>query len=706
MKTKTILRVKHITLTLLLSLFFLNLSAQELPDFGVNLKKGDLYYLDYEVSKLFGFRPPNHMIKPYKADTQGVVKRIIRIEVLEELPNQEYLLALASERGASKFNLGVKTNVFDDAYPEEVISRISANSAQEFSFGAITVPLNQGLKRIPLPKFTHLKVDANLSVLKVYQNEKDARLDQGKTPDKPLHLWLDFDLIGIWLQPDELELAPYLTPIWKTETPSPDRSTDYLQYFTANYIDAFTVDTKSGWLHFAQLREKKGVSSTKNMTVLKTIKGWKGKAKKRTIVHGYAMTTKGVIRKENLTELVPFYFDKGRENLMVDTNGYFRWETYIDQPTYFSLRDLKGDDLHKVYGYVQPGDELYMEVNFDRLETLVFKGKNESANQFLNQNDGLPLPGLTEWRGQITVPINRWARKEVNELVKTARKKSLERLKQHKKILDPRFYQDEYWRLTYSLARFIKPTPDNDTIIPTEKFLPIVNMQAEHLPAFWAYIETFAKHELQQHQQHVTFGSHLSLRERYNSSKLFLSGFPQHIVMYHALREALHHKKASHEEVAFMKNEFLALCKDENLTTNIRSLVKQLDQTKPGKYFQNFQLFDTQGSSVEMKKFIGKKVVLEPAFNSNAGRNPRNYQQLQEKYPGIQFVCLELSGYPEFLQDFKDIQAQNPSSSNSQYYLANHEELERAYRFLALDPHHPYSDYPHFFFLDEKGQIT
>ena len=458
-------------------------------------------------------------------------------------------------------------------------------------------------------------------MLKVYQNEQDAKLDGGRAPHQPLHLWLDFDLIGIWLQKDQMGLSPYLNPVWKKEIPSLTRTEDHLTHYSAKYIDALAIDKESGWLHYAQMTDKKEVSPS--MTLLKTIKGWKGEARKHTIIHGYALTTKGVIRKENLTELVPFYFDKGRENLTVDTNGYFRWEGYLDQAAYFSLRDLKSQDSKKIYGYVQPGDELYIEVNFSKPEHLVFKGKNKTANEFLNQNEGLPLPGLKEWLGQITIPLNMWGRKDVNQLVKVAREKSLARLKVHKSTLDPRFYQDEYWRLTYSIARFIKSTNRDGVGIPREKFLPISNTQAEHLPAYWANIEAYTKEQFKKHQTNMMMGSYLSFRERYNSSKLFLTAFAQHIVMYHALREALYHKKLSQEEVAFMKNEFLELCQDEDMASEIRYLIKQLSQTKPGKFFLNLQLSDSKGKELEMKDFMGKKVVLEPAFNSIAGRAPR-----------------------------------------------------------------------------------
>ena len=702
MKTKTILSASQLTFTFLLGFLCLSLSAQTLPDFGVKLEKGDVFYLDYEVSRLHELIAPYKTTKPYKLDTHSVVRRIIRIEVLEEFMNQEYLLTLTSERGASAFNLGLKMGIHDDTYPDEVKLKSSTDNTQQFSFGTIIAPpAHDGTRRIPPTQFSHLKVDANLSVLKVYQNKEDARLDKGKAPSHPLHLWLDFDLIGIW---PPLDLEPYLTPIWRETVPLLEHSTEYHRHYTAPYIDDMAVDKESGWLHFAQMKDKKGVRSA--LTILKTIKGWKGEKRRRTLVHGYAMTTKGVIRKENLTELVPFYFDKGRENLTVDTNGYFRWETYLDEPAYFSLRNLKGESNRKVYGYVQPGDELYIEADFNKLKHLIFKGKNEEANRFLNENEGLPLPGLKEWLGQIIIPINRWSRREVNESVKTARRKSLARLKQHKSNLDPRFYQDEYWRLTYSIARFIKPSTEEGVIIPDEQFLPIINFQAEHLPVFWANIEAYAKHQVEQHYPYGFLGSHLTFHERYNTSKLFLAGFAKHIVMYHALREALYHRKTSHEEVAFMKNEFLNLCQDDNLTSKIRLLIKQLNQTRPGKYFQNFQLFDGNGNELEMKDFKGKKVVLEPAFNSIVGRAPRNYQQLQEKYPDIHFVCLELSGYPEFFQSLDDIRPLNSTSDNSQYYLSNPQELERAYRFFALDPFHPYSHYPRFFFLDEKGKIT
>lgn len=705
MTTKAILRSKLIALLSLFGFFCLNLSAQDLPDFGTKLKKGELYYLDYEVSRLFGLRSPSSDPDPYKLDTHSVVQRTIRIEVVEELPNQEYLLTLSSERVVSQYKHGLKWSVHDDAYPTSSLSKDRKKKPYDFSFGSyIAPPYHRGQGPVHKTQFSHLKVDANLTVLKVYQNEQDAKLDGGRAPHQPLHLWLDFDLIGIWLQENQMGWSPYLTPIWKRAAPSLARSDDHLKHYTANYIGDFAIDKESGWLHYAQMVDKKEASP--GMTLLKTIKGWKGQARKRTIVHGYALTTKGVIRKENLTELVPFYFDKGRENLTVDTNGYFKWEAYLEEAAYFSLRDLKSEDTKKVYGYVQPGDELYIEVNFGKPEHSVFKGKNKAANEFLNQNEGFSLPGLTEWLGQITIPLNMWGQKETNELVKTEREKSLARLKQHKSNLDPRFYQDEYWRLTYSIGRFIKPLTTEGVIIPQEKFLPIVNSQAEHLPVFWANIEAYAKHQVQQHYPMVYLGSNLSFHERYNTSKLFLAGFAKHIVMFHALREALYHRKTSLEEVAFMKNEFLNLCQDDDLTSKIRLLAKQLSQTRPGKYFQNFQLFDSNGNELEMKDFKGKKVVLEPAFNSIVGRGPRNYQQLQEKYPHIQFVCLELSGYPEFFQSLEDVRPLNSSPNNSQYYLSTPQEVNRAYRFFALDPLHPYSHYPHFFFLDEKGKIT
>ncbi|NET34592.1 MAG: hypothetical protein F6K19_21620 [Cyanothece sp. SIO1E1] len=704
MKTKTILRASQLIFTALLTLVYCSLSAQVLPDFGANLKKGELYYLDYEVSRLFGLRSPSSDLDPHKLDTHSVVQRTIRIEIVEELPNQEYILTLSSERVVSQYKHGLKWSVHDDAYPTSSLSKNRKKKPYDFSFGSyIAPPYHRDQGPIQKAQFSHLKVDANLTVLKVYQNEQDAKLDGGRAPHQPLHLWLDFDLIGIWLQKDQMISSPYLAPIWKREAPSFVRSDGRLKHYTANYIDALAIDKESGWLHYAQMIDKKEASPS--MTLLKTIKGWKGQARKRTIVHGYARTTKGIIRKENLTERVPFYFDKGREDITIDTNGYFRWVAYIDQPTYFSLRDLKGSDPKKIYGYIQPGDKLYLEVNFDRLETLVFQGKNKFANEFLNKNDGLPLPGLTEWFGQITTPISAWAQKDVNELVKNARKKCLARLKAKKGILDPRFYQDEYWRLTYSITQFIKSRPGDKWTIPKDKFLPIINMQAEHLPAFWANIEDFTKQKVRQHHSNIISRSYLSFRERYTGSKLFLSGFAQHMVMYHALREALYIKKLSQEEVAFMASEFLNLCQDKELTDNIRLLLRQVNQTRPGNYFLNLQLFDSNGKKLEMKDFMGKKVVLEPAFNALAGLSPRNYQQVQEKYPNIHFVCLELSGYPEFFQSLEDIGALNSTSDNSVYYLSDPQELKRAYQFLALDPLHPYSNYPRFFFLDEKGKI-
>lgn len=706
MKTKTILSANALYVLLLLNFFCLSLSAQVLPDFGVSLKKGELYYLDYEVSKAFSLRTPWNNTKPYEIDTHSIVKRTIRIEVIEALPDQKYLLSLTSERVASKLIYGKKISTLDDTYLESSLSRQPAQKTHHFSFGSlIAPPAHKNIGRIQSPQFTHLKVDGNLTVLKVYQNEEAARLDSGRAPSQPLHLWLDFDLIGIWLQPDQADLSPYLNAIWKKEVPAPGRATDHLQHFSAKYIDAMAVDTESGWLHFAQLTDEKEISPT--LTVLKTIKGWKGEARKRTTVHGYFKNSKGIIRKENLTELVPYYFDTGRENLTIDPNGYFRWETYIDQPTYFSLRDLKGDELQKIYGYVQPGDELYVEADFKKLSTLSFKGKNEAANQFLNQNNGLPLPGLTEWLGQITIPVSKWAQDEVNELVITARQKGLERLQLQKSSLDPRFYQDEYWRLTYALARFIKPTADKEeSLFSRDKFLPIANVQAEHLPAYWAYIEDFVKQQVQQHQFNSMQKSYLSFRERYNSTKLFLSGFPQHIVMYHALREALHHKKVAPGEVTYMKNEFLDLCRDKNLTDQVLLLSNRLEKTNPGHYFLNLQLVDTLGNKLEMKDFIGKKVVLEPIFHVSGGFNAKSYQAWQEKHPELHFIKLALLEKPTDFTAYKESEGINVPTQVTHYFLANKEEKEKAYHFLALDPLHRYSRYPHLFLLNEKGMIT
>ncbi len=704
MKTKAILRVSQLIFTALLTIFYFSLPAQTLPDFGAKLKKGDLYYLDYQVSKLYELRSNTKTSMLNRSDTQVVVKRIIRIEVIEELPNEQFTLALTSERASSLLSFGPKNIIIDDDYPDPSMSKASNKEPHTFSFGSsIAPPTHTNNGRIQFPQFTHLKVDANLSVLKVYQNEEDVRLDKGRAPHQSLHLWLDFDLIGIWLQKDQMELLPYLNPIWQKSVPSFARSDDHLKHYTANYIDALAVNKKSGWLHFAQMTDKKDISP--DMTTLKTIKGWKGQARKRTIVHGYARTTNGIIRKENLTELVPFYFDNGRENITVNSNGYFRWETEINQPTYFSLRDLKNDDLHKVYGYIQPGDELYIEIDFDQPETLDFKGKNETANRFLNQNNGLPLPGLTEWLGQITIPESMWEQEEVNELVKNARKKSLARLKANKDILDPRFYQDEYWRLTYSMARFIKSSSEEEFVSPKEKFLPIINMQAEHLPVFWANIEEFTKQQVRQHRANMMLGSYLSYRQRYTSSKLFISGFAQHIVMYHALREAIYHKKVSLEELAHMKGEFLSLCRDEILTSQIRSLAKQRGYTASGNYFLNLQLVDTLGNPLEMKEFKGKKVVVEPIFRLSSGYGPNTYKRWREDYPDILFIRLALFTRPNNLAALKERIIKNSNLDVPIYFPKNPPEKAMVHRFLAIDSLHLNSIYPHLFLLDEKGKI-
>lgn len=702
MKTKTILRVSQIALFFLLSFLCRHLSAQELPDFGVKLKKGDSYYLDYQVSK--SYRAPISTTTLQKADTHTVVKRIISIKVIEKLPNEEYLLALASERSVVRFRYGRKVNSLDDTYLHASWDRHPAQKTHHFSFGSnIAHPLVKSPARIQSPQFTHLKVDRNLMVLKVYQNEVDARLDKGRAPNQAAHLWLDFDIIGIWLQPDQVDVLPYVTPIWRNQLPSPNQSTDYLKTYSANYIDALAIDVKSGWLHFAQLKDEKDAKP--GMTILKTIKGWKGEARKRTIVHGYLSNSQGLLRKENLTELVPYYFDKVRENITIEPNGYFRWETYLDQPTYFSLRDLNRDGLQKIYGYVQPGDELYIEANFDRLQDAVFKGKNKAANQFLNQNGGLPLPGLTEWLGQVTIPFSKWGQEDVNQVVIEAREKSLMRLQKRKAELDPKFYQDEFWRLKYALARFIKPIRKGSGSTPKNHFLPILNMQAEHLPVYWSYIEQFNRQQVQDNEFNSMSRSNLSFRERYNSSKLFLSGFPQHIVMYHALREALHYKKVDPEHVAHMKGEFLNLCRDQKLTSEIRALSKQLEYTAAGNYFLNLQLLDSLGNLQEMKDFKGKKVVVEPIFRLSSGHDAKRYKEWRENYPDILFIRLALFERPEHLADLKGQIIRNSTLDVPIYFPRNPAEKSKAYRFLAIDSLHLNSTYPHFFLLDEKGKI-
>lgn len=703
MKTKTILNDSPLAFTFLLSFFCLGLSAQNLPNFGVKLQKGDVYFLDYQVGKSYSSSLAFN--KSHPTDTNALVKRLIRIEVIEKLPNEEYLLALASERSVRRLRYGIKMNAVDDTYLEPSWDRHPAQKTHEFSFGQLVAhPLvkNTGIRQNP--QFTHLKVDANLMVLKVFQNEEDARLDKGRAPTQAVHLWLDFDIIGIWLQADQLELRPYITPIWRNKVPALDYSTEYIKKYAANYIDAFAVDIKSGWLHFAQLKDEKDAKP--GMTIYKTIKGWKGEARKQTIVHGYLSNTQGgLLRKENLTELVPFYFDKGRENITISPDGYFRWETYLDHPAYFSLRDLQGDGLQKIYGYVQPGDELYLEANFKRLDKIEFKGKNKAANQFLNQNGGLPLPGLTEWLGQVTIPYSKWEQEDVNQVVIEVRETSLMRLKKNKAILDPRFYQDEFWRLQYSLARFIKPTRERGGSTPRNNFLPILNLQAEHLPIYWSYIEQFNRRQVQDNQFNSISQTNLSFRERYNSSKLFLSGFPQHIVMYHALREALHHKKVAREHITHMKGEFLSLCRDEKLTADIRTLSKRLEYTAAGNYFLNLQLLDTLGNAVEMKDFKGKKVVVEPIFRLSAGHGPKSYKKWREKHPDIVFIRLALFEQPDNLASLKARIIRNTSLDVPIYFPQTPEEKTKAYRFLAIDSLHLNSSYPHLFFLDEKGKI-
>lgn len=704
MTTNNVRWARQVCFVLLLVFSALNLFCQKLPDFGVKLKKGDFYYLDYQVSNVYRLPIRTNIPAYHSLDTHAIVKKLIRIEVVEELPDQQYLLTASSERTVSKYKFGDRLNVIDDTYRHPFERKGPFYKNNRFGFGAL-MTLTSYKGRIQNPIFTHIRVDANLSVLKLYQSEEEARLDKGRVPQKPAHLWLDFDKIGIFIDEEQADLLPYITPVWEKETPQPHPSPNhhYLQ-FTASYIDALTVDAASGWLSFAQFTDKK--EGKWDISLIKTIKGWKGETRKRTLVEGYLKQVKGAIRKENLTEFVPYYFDKNRENISIDEKGFFRWEGYLDQSSYFSLSDLAGDDQKKIYCYVQPGDSLYIEGDFSSpTEKVAFKGRNQAANRFLNQNGSLPLPGLTEWLGQITVPVNKWEQGEVNELVVIARQKSLERLKQQKDRLDPRFYQDEYWRLTYSLSRFIRPSSPKEEPFKKEKFLPLLNMQAEHLPAYWSYIEYFAKQQAQQNQFNNLVNQPFNFHERYNSAKLFLAGFPQHILMYHTLQEALHHKKVSQEEVAFMENEFLSICADESLTAKIRFLSNRLEQTAPGHYFLNLQLLDTLGNRLEMKDFMGKKVVLEPVFRVSGGYGAKNYKEWQEKHPDLLFMKLALFEKPTDFSAYKEAQMLQSSPDVAYYFPANGEERAKAYRFLALDSLHRYARYPKFFLLDEKGKI-
>lgn len=705
MKTKTILRVSQIALFFLLSFLCHHLSAQELPDFGVDLKKGDLYYLDYQVSNIHKLPIRSKLPGYHELDTHSVVKRVIRIEVLNELPEQHFILSVISERGTSQYKYGHRFNVLDDVYADPFKPVTSLGSRDKFSFGALTIlTTNSKTGRVQSSRFTHIKVDKNLLIKKVYQSKEDALEDKGRIPQKPTHLWMDFDKIGIFLEKDQVDLYPYIRPGWKNETLIPHSSTKYLQKFSASYIDDFSVDIQSGWLHFAKFKETKTGKS--EITLLKTIKGWKGEATKRTVVHGYLKNVKGTIRKANLSENIPYYFEQGKEDILTDKNGYFRWEGEIKQSTYFSLWDLAGDDSKKIHCYLQPGDSLYLNGDFSDLsERLVFSGRNKEANQFLNENGKLPLPGLTEWLGQLTIPFDRWEQSEINTAVVEARQKSIERLKIQKDVLDPRFFQDEYWRITYSTARFIRPSSKEKQIFDRDKYRPILNMQAEHLPSYWSYIDLYTKEQARHNQFNNLISRSFSFHESYNSAKLFLTGFPQHIVMYHALREALYHKKLPHDQLAFMINEFFKFCNDETLTSKISALSNQLRHTIPGQYFLNLQLLDTLGNKIEMKDFMGRKVILDPVFNTSTRFGPVFYQKWKETYPDLEFIQLALfekpTDFTKYIREFP----RKPVPGTTFYFPKDQKEKEKIYEFLALDPLHRYPYYPHVFMLDEKGKI-
>jgi len=337
---------------------------------------------------------------------------------------------------------------------------------------------------------------------------------------------------------------------------------------------------------------------------------------------------------------------------------------------------------------------------------LTFGGKNKAANAYLNKNERLPLAGLTEWFGAITVGIENWEHEKINQLVFAQRKHHLERLKMAKEKLDPIFYTDEFWRLQYGISRFIRLSKLEKTKVKRTQFLPIMNYEAVHLPSYWSYLDYSLKTIVNQNSFNSLTQNVMGTHERYNNAKSFLAGFPQYIVMYHALWEAIHFRKTPPSQLNFMVMEFLEYCQDEKMKQSIQQAYDRLLAIEPGKYFLNFQLLDTLGNQTEMKDLIGKKVVLEPVFSFSHRFKAKDYEKWKADYPDIHFVQLALFDLPENFTAFKaEKMLLDPPPKVNYLFPSSPAETRKMYAYLGLDSLHLYSRYPKVFLLDEKGKI-
>lgn len=717
MKTKTPFAQKlfrqiktFLLLGFLLGLFSPHLQAQErLLDREMPMQKGDVFYMDYQIASIYGHRGQNFAPAGPGPDTQSTVRQLIRLAVIQELPENEYLIDVSYDESAHWSRFGDSYDVFENKYPDPFsdIKKFTFYKQNGFGNYARFITANISSQRpLSYKNFTHLKVNKNLIVEEFYESKEKALAGEGHIPIAPSHLWFDFAKLGVFYAEKQKKYPDYFQPMWQHQIPIKGQTGTYNEKYTAPFIDDFGIDKTSNWIDYAQFTN----TSTKmfNLKTLITIKGWKGNPKRKTIVEGYLQNIdQGQIRKENLTHNVPYFFDKGRENIILNEDGYFRWEGTIDQAAYFSLRDFNGEEFQKIYCYVQPGDSLYLQGDFKRLDkTLNFGGKNKVANAYLNNNNDLPLAGLTEWFGAITVGIENWEHEKINQLVFAQRKHHLERLKLAKEKLDPVFYTDEFWRLKYGVSRFIRLSKLEKTEVQRTQFLPIINYDAVHLPSYWSYLDYYLKTIVAQNSFNSLTQNVMGTHERYNNAKSFLAGFPQYIVMYHALWEAIHFRKTPPSQLNFMVMEFLEYCQDEKMKQSIQQAYDRLLAIEPGKYFLNFQLLDTLGNRTEMKDLIGKKVVLEPIFRLTHRFKAKDYEKWKAAHPDIHFVQLALFDLPENFTAFKAEKMLEDSPSNVDYlFPASPAETRKMYAYLGLDSLHLYGRYPKVFLLDEKGKI-
>lgn len=717
MKTKTPFAQKSyrqlktfLLLGFLLVLFSPHLQAQErLLDRETPMQKGDVYYMDYQIASIYGYRGQNFTPAGPGPDTQSTVRQLIRLEVIQELPEDEYLIEVSYDESSYWSRFGSSYNVYESKYPNPFTDIKKSTIYKGSGFGNYARFITSRIfsnQPLSYKKFSHLKVNRNLIVKAFYESKEKALVGEGHKPIAPTHLWFDFDKLGVFYTEKQKQYPDFFQPMWEHQIPMKEQTGTYNEKYTAPFIVDFEIDKASNWIRYAQFTN----TSTKrfNLKTLTTIKAWKGDPKKKTIVEGYLQNVdKNQIRKENLTHNVPYFFDKGRENIILNEDGYFRWEGTIDQAVYFSLRDFNGEEFQKIYCYVQPGDSLYLQGDFKRLDkTLTFGGKNKAANAYLNNNEERPLVGLTEWFGAITLDIENWEHEKINQLVFAQRKYHLERLKLAKEKLDPIFYTDEFWRLKYGISRFIRLDKVETTKVKRTQFLPIINYEAVHLPAYWSYMDYYLKTIVGQNSFNSLTQNVMGTHERYNNAKSFLAGFPQYIVMYHALWEAIRFRKTPPSQLNFMVMEFLEYCQDEKMKQSIQQAYDRLIAIEPGKFFLNFQLLDTLGNKTEMKDLIGKKIVLEPIFRFTHRFKAKDYEKWKAAYPDIHFVQLALFDLPENFTAFKAEQMLLDPPPNVDYlFPSSPVETRKMYAYLGLDSLHLYSRYPKVFLLDEKGKI-